>query len=80
MLRTVPRERHPRSRRRRVAPATRTAAVRFQPPPPVLAVAVYDMKNAATKQEVKVVRFLLPLGLMLAPGMRFDVDGQREDA
>lgn len=43
---------------------------------PVLAVAVYDMKNAATKQEVKVVRFLLPLGLMLAPGMRFDVDGK----
>ncbi|MFF8799166.1 MULTISPECIES: invasion associated locus B family protein [unclassified Methylobacterium] len=43
---------------------------------PVLAVALYDMKNASTKQEVKVVRFLLPLGLMLAPGMRFDVDGK----
>ncbi len=44
---------------------------------PVLAVAVYDMKNAAQKQEVKVVRYLLPLGLMLAPGIRFNVDGNQ---
>ena len=43
---------------------------------PVLAAAVYDMKNAAQKQEVRVVRFLLPLGLMLAPGIRFNVDGK----
>ena len=43
---------------------------------PVLAVAVYEMKNAAQKQEVKVVRYLLPLGLMLAPGIRFNVDGK----
>ncbi|KST58228.1 invasion protein [Methylobacterium sp. GXS13] len=43
---------------------------------PVLAVAVYDMKNAAQKQEVRVVRYLLPLGLPLQPGIRFNVDGQ----
>lgn len=43
---------------------------------PVLAVAVYDMKNAAQKQEVKVIRYLLPLGLMLAPGIRFNIDGK----
>ena len=43
---------------------------------PVLAAAVYDMRNVAQKQEVKVVRFLLPLGLMLAPGIRFNVDGK----
>jgi len=43
---------------------------------PVLAVAVYDMKNAAQKQEVRVVRYLLPLGLLLQPGIRFNVDGQ----
>ena len=38
---------------------------------PVLAVAVYDMKGA---QSVKVVRFLMPLGLLLQPGVRFAVD------
>ncbi|MCJ2048641.1 invasion associated locus B family protein [Methylobacterium sp. J-070] len=43
---------------------------------PVLAVAVYEMKNAAQKQEVRVVRYLLPLGLLLQPGIRFSVDGQ----
>jgi invasion protein IalB len=43
---------------------------------PVLAVAVYEMKNAAQKQEVRVVRYLLPLGLLLQPGIRFNVDGQ----
>ena len=47
---------------------------------PVLAVALYDMKNAAAKQEVKVVRFLLPLGLMLAPGIRFSIDGKEASA
>ncbi|WP_342163867.1 invasion associated locus B family protein [Methylobacterium sp. SD21] len=43
---------------------------------PVLAAAVYDMKNPAQKQEIRVVRFLLPLGLLLQPGIRFSVDGQ----
>ena len=47
---------------------------------PVLAAAIYEMKNTATKQEVRVVRFLLPLGLMLAPGIRFTVDGQQATA
>ena len=47
---------------------------------PVLAAAVYDMKNTAQKQEVRVVRFLLPLGLMLAPGIRFNVDGKEVTA
>ncbi|MDP4023689.1 invasion associated locus B family protein [Methylobacterium sp. NEAU 140] len=43
---------------------------------PVLAVAVYEMKNPAQKQEVRVVRYLLPLGLLLQPGIRFNVDNQ----
>ena len=47
---------------------------------PVLAVAVYEMKNAAQKQEARVVRFLLPLGLLLQPGIRFTVDGQQGTA
>jgi invasion protein IalB len=47
---------------------------------PVLAVAVYEMKNAQTKQEVRVVRYLLPLGLLLQPGIRFTVDGQQPTA
>ena len=38
---------------------------------PVLAVAVYDAKGA---QAQKIVRFLMPLGLMLQPGVRFAVD------
>lgn len=38
---------------------------------PVLAVAVYDIKAA---QSQKVVRFLMPLGLLLQPGIRFTVD------
>ncbi len=37
----------------------------------VLAVAVYDMKGP---QSARVVRFLLPLGLLLQPGVRFAVD------
>jgi invasion protein IalB len=45
---------------------------------PVLAVAVYDMKNA--QQNVRVVRYLLPLGLLLQPGIRFTVDGQQATA
>ncbi|KQP49017.1 MULTISPECIES: invasion associated locus B family protein [unclassified Methylobacterium] len=47
---------------------------------PVLAVAVYDMKNPQTKQEVRVVRYLMPLGLLLQPGIRFTVDGQQGTA
>ncbi len=38
---------------------------------PVLAVAVYDIKAA---QPQKVVRFLMPLGLLVQPGIRFAVD------
>ncbi len=37
---------------------------------PVLAVAVYDVKGDPNK----IVRFLMPLGLMLQPGIRFGVD------
>jgi invasion protein IalB len=38
---------------------------------PVLAAAVYDIKGP---QSQKVVRFLMPLGLLLKPGIRFAVD------
>lgn len=38
---------------------------------PVLALAVYDVKGP---QPQKVVRFVMPLGLLLAPGLRFTVD------
>jgi invasion protein IalB len=38
---------------------------------PVLAVAVYDVKTA---QPQRIVRFLMPLGLLLQPGVRFAVD------
>lgn len=38
---------------------------------PVLAAAVYDVKGALNQ---KVVRFLMPLGLLLKPGIRFAVD------
>lgn len=38
---------------------------------PVLAVAVYDAKGP---QPQRIVRFLMPLGLMLQPGIRFAVD------
>jgi invasion protein IalB len=38
---------------------------------PVLAVAVYDTKGP---QSAKIVRFLMPLGLLLQPGVRFAVD------
>jgi invasion protein IalB len=37
---------------------------------PVLAVAVYDVKGENTK----IVRFLMPLGLLLAPGIRYSAD------
>jgi invasion protein IalB len=39
---------------------------------PVMAVAVYESKTGGQAQ--RVVRFLLPLGLMLQPGIRFAVD------
>lgn len=38
---------------------------------PVLAAAVYDVKGP---QAQKIVRFLMPLGLLLRPGIRFAVD------
>jgi invasion protein IalB len=38
---------------------------------PVLAVAVYDAKGP---QPQKIVRFLMPLGLLIQPGVRFSVD------
>ena len=38
---------------------------------PVLAAAIYDVK---APQPQKIVRFLLPLGLLLKPGIRFAVD------
>lgn len=38
---------------------------------PVLALAVYDVKGP---QAQKVVRFVMPLGLLLQPGLRFAVD------
>jgi invasion protein IalB len=37
---------------------------------PILAVAVYDVKG----EDTRVVRLLLPVGLMLKPGIRFSVD------
>ena len=44
---------------------------------PVLAVALYDVKG---QQAQKIVRFLMPLGLLLQPGIRFAVDqGQPTD-
>jgi invasion protein IalB len=38
--------------------------------PPVLAIAVYDVKG----EDTRIVRFLMPIGLMLRPGFRFMVD------
>ncbi len=38
---------------------------------PVLALAVYDVKG---QQAQKIVRFVMPLGLLLQPGLRFAVD------
>ncbi|ACL61920.1 invasion associated locus B family protein [Methylobacterium nodulans] len=39
---------------------------------PVLAAAIYDLKGA--QGNARVARFLLPLGLLLQPGIRFSVD------
>lgn len=41
---------------------------------PVLAAAVYDVKGAPAGQPTKIMRFLMPLGLLLKPGVRFTVD------
>ncbi|WP_395696499.1 invasion associated locus B family protein [Methylocella sp.] len=38
--------------------------------PPVLALAVYDVKG----EDVRIVRMLMPVGLMLRPGFRFAID------
>ena len=38
--------------------------------PPVLALAVYDVKG----DDTRIVRLLMPVGLMLRPGFRFSVD------
>jgi invasion protein IalB len=38
--------------------------------PPVLALAVYDIKG----EDTKIVRLLMPVGLMLRPGFRFNID------
>ncbi|MGV6872636.1 invasion associated locus B family protein [Pseudochelatococcus sp. B33] len=43
---------------------------------PVLAVAVYDVEGEATR----IVRFLMPLGLLLRPGLRFGVDKNEPSA
>jgi invasion protein IalB len=40
---------------------------------PVMAVAVYDVKGGP-QSGAKIVRFLMPLGLLLQPGVRFAVD------
>jgi invasion protein IalB len=40
---------------------------------PVMAVAVYDVKGDPNR----IIRFLLPIGLLLQPGMRFGIDQQQ---
>lgn len=44
--------------------------------PPVLALAIYDVKG----DETKIVRLLMPVGLMLGPGFRFAVDKNQPEA
>ncbi|MER2265031.1 invasion associated locus B family protein [Methylobacterium oxalidis] len=44
---------------------------------PLMAIALYEMRSGQTKQEARVVRFLVPLGIMIQPGIRFTVDGQQ---
>ncbi|OJY35434.1 MAG: invasion-associated locus B family protein [Rhizobiales bacterium 65-9] len=41
---------------------------------PVLAIAVYDVKGQQPQQNTRIVRVLLPLMLMLRPGVRVGVD------
>jgi len=38
--------------------------------PPILAIAVYEVKG----EDIRIVRLLLPIGLLLRPGFRFAVD------
>ena len=58
------------SGRRRRKSATRPAISARRPTSRLLALAVYDVKG----DDTKIVRFLMPLGLMLRPGFRFAVD------
>lgn len=44
---------------------------------PVLSMAVYDVAGGAADAESKIVRLILPLGLLLQPGIRFAVDQNR---
>jgi invasion protein IalB len=44
---------------------------------PVLAVAVYDVEGAPADSPSKIVRLLMPLGLLLQPGVRFAADQNR---
>jgi invasion protein IalB len=44
---------------------------------PVLAVAVYDITGAPADSPSKIVRLLMPLGLLLQPGVRFAADQNR---
>jgi invasion protein IalB len=41
---------------------------------PVLAIAVYDVKSPQPQQSTRIVRVLLPLMLMLRPGIRVGID------
>jgi invasion protein IalB len=44
--------------------------------PPVLALAIYDIKG----EDMRIVRLLMPVGLMLRPGFRFSIDkGQPQE-
>jgi invasion protein IalB len=44
--------------------------------PPVLALAIYDVKG----DDTKIVRLLMPVGLMLKPGFRFAVDKNQPES
>jgi invasion protein IalB len=44
---------------------------------PVLAVAVYDVSGGPADAPSKIVRLLMPLGLLLQPGVRFAADQNR---
>lgn len=44
--------------------------------PPVLALAIYDVKG----DDTRIVRLLMPVGLMLRPGFRFNVDSGEAQA
>ncbi|AWN39371.1 invasion associated locus B family protein [Methylobacterium durans] len=44
---------------------------------PLMAVALYEMRSGQTKEEARVVRFLVPLGFMIQSGIRFTIDGRQ---